>query len=232
MIDVALLTYLGLAAVPAFLGLTLIVLVALPYSVFERRHRTQWRKLATRRLSLGGPYRRTHVRVDPPKRAPFLVRAAALSCFFLGAACVPLATTAFSLVVDSNAAGVVLLVPALVLLRLWIAGARLLEPDVDSLQSVRTATRWLVHATFPVALASLPLWLFVGFFPAPEHEGVTLVLALGAFSIVCLAECALLARASLAAAKLLPDEAADRVRSTPAIPMWMNRVIARKLLKA
>ena len=222
-------TYLGLAAV---LGMTLGVLVALPYFVFERRHRTQWRRLATRRLSLGGPYRRTHLRVDPPKRAPLLVRAAALSCFFLGAASIPLATTAFSLLVDSNVAGLAMLVPALVLLRLWIAGARLLEPDVESLQSVRTATRWLVHVTFPLALASLPLWLFVGFFPASENEGVTLVLALGAFSIVCLGECALLARASLAAIRLLPDEAADRVRATPAIPTWMNRVIARKLLKA
>lgn len=223
---------LGLAAVPLVFGLTLVVLVALPYSVFERRHRSQWRRLATRRMLFGGPYRRTHLRVDPPKRAPLLVRAAALSCFFLGAACVPLATTAFSLIVDSNVAGVILLVPALVLLRLWIAGARLLEPDVASLQSVRTATRWLVHVTFPLALASLPLWLFVGFFPASEHEGVTLVLALGAFALVCLGECALLARSSLAAIRLLPDEAADRVRATPAIPTWMNRVIARKLLKA
>ncbi len=233
-----------MAPLPAIVYLLagVLLLVVLPYSAFERRHRAAWRKLATRRAARGGPYRRScerseHVSVslllgvDPPKSAPLIVRAAALSCFSLGAGCVPVSAIALSMIVLGDAIGIAVLIPALVLLRLWGAGMRLLEPDVDSLRSVRTAARWLVHASLPLALASVPLSFFVGVFPAAQREGVMLVLALGAFSLLCLAECALLARASSAAARCLPDEAGDRVRRTLAIPAWMHRVIARKLVR-
>lgn len=227
---VAAIVSLGLAVVPMGLGLILLLLVALPYSAFERRHRAAWRRLVARRAAHGGPYRRSLVLASGSKRAPFVVRAAALSCFFLGAASVPVSVAALSTIVFGDATGAVLFIPALVLLRLWFAGGRLLEPDVDALRSVRTAARWLVHASLPLALASVPLSFLVGAFPEAQREGVLLVLVLGAFSLVCLAECALLARASTVAARFLPTEAGDRVRATLAIPAWMHKVIARKLV--
>jgi hypothetical protein len=142
----------------------------------------------------------------------------------------PASAIAVSLMAGGDIVGVALLIPALVLLRLWVAGMRLLEPDVESLRSVRDAARVLVHVSFPLALASIPLSVFFVGFPVLAHEGVALVLALGMFSLVCLAECALLARATTAAARLMPDEAGDRVRAALAIPEWMHRVIARKLV--
>lgn len=217
--------YLGVATPTGFVFL---VFVVLPYLFFERRSRPAWRKLATRRYGRGGPYRRVML-AEAAQRSPWIVRAAAMSCFVLGAACLPAILVAVSMITNGDlVGGGVLVASALVLLRLWGAGMRLLEPSTDSLRSVRHATRGLVHVTFPLALASLPLALFINAFPVIDAEGVTLVVALGAFSLVCLAECALLARATHEAAARLPN--GEVVRATPAIPAWMHRVIARKLV--
>jgi len=215
---------------PVLASLTLLVLVVFPYVAFERRYRRAWRKLATRRAVLkGGPYRRTVMGVDPPGRAPLVVRACALACFLLGGGCVPVATIGFSMLVGAQVWGLLVLVPAVVLARVWIAGARVLEPDVDALRSVRTAARWLVHLSLPCMIASLPLWLFVAVIES-YREGAQLIVALGAASIVGLAHAALLARATNAAARLLPEDDERDVLVTLAIPSWMNRVLLKRRL--
>src|SRR5262245_14516418 len=113
-----------------------------------------WKRLSTRRMTRGGPYRRSVHGVDPQSRGPLVVRAAALSSFFLGGACVPVATMGFAMLVNGEGWAAVALVPAIVLARVWMAGARLLDPDVESLRSVRNAARLLVHLTLPLAVAS------------------------------------------------------------------------------
>jgi hypothetical protein len=213
---------------PVLGGLTILVLVALPYVVFERRHRSAWRKLAMRQSTArGGPYRRSVVGVDFPKRAPLIVRFAALSSFFIGSACVPLATMAFATLVAGEAwVLAVLLPPAVVLARLWIAGAHLLDPDVDALQSVRNAARGLVHLSLPVFLASVPLWLLLSI---ATQDGAELLVALGIASLFGLGHSRLLARATTSAAHVLPEEAERRVLVTRTIPSWMYKVLQRKL---
>lgn len=221
----------GLVLVPALLGVVpLVVFVVLPYAAFERRHRKAWRKLAVRRAGFGGPYRRAAVNVAHGARAPALVRFAALTCFFLGAGTVPFATAAVAALVAGHGAGLALAAPAAVLLRLWIAGARLLEPDARALRSARAAARWLVHATFLLAAASIPLWLYLALVPGVPADGADLVAAAAAAALVGVAECVLLARATAAAARLLPEDDARAVQATPVVPAWMNKLLARKLV--
>jgi hypothetical protein len=124
----------------------------------------------------------------------------------------------------------VVLVPvAAVLARTWWAGARLLRPDAASQRSARDAARWLVHVSLPVALASLPLLAYLGLRgDVTPPDGLLLVVACAVTSCVGLGQAALVARATNVAASLLPKPDEQEVHATRPLPLWLDRLLARR----
>ncbi len=202
-----------IAALTAFLPVTLSVFA---YAFVESRHRRAWTRLAPPAVHLGaGPYRAADVVTSRLQRAPLLVRAAAVGCFYwawfsiLGWVTVGVAASE-RLWLDALAGlGVVV---AVYVAR---AGVRLLRRDPRAVGfGRRVAVVSVAHAWALVLLG-----VFVGGYEWSGPATVFGVVALGQATLLVLA---LRDHGPLFA--LPPDgDAAPRP-----LPTWLSRMLARQ----
>jgi hypothetical protein len=205
-------------------------IVLVPYFVLERRHRDVWARvpLAPRQVA-SGPYRGSSAVVGHQRRAPRLVRAAALSCFLMG----PMFLPGLGLgLVGLFVYGVGLVsIPGLVIAaRVWMAGAHLLSGTPERLVLAREAARWSVvwNSLLAVPCALAAAWwgstLLYDGEAASRDATVFFVLAslTLAYVAVSLAQAALVARATRDVV-----EPAVRERA-PVVPEWLRRLVDRR----
>ena len=199
--------------VVGFMPLTVSVFA---YAFAEKRNRREWTGLARPAVRLGGgPYRGAEVVPARLVRAPFLVRAAALGCFYWSWFCL----VAWLAVGVSGSTR--LLVEPLVVLGVGVAvglartGSRLLRRDARVVTSGRrVAIGAVAHATLVVLLAFL---VGGGDWSAPA----------AVFGLVTLALAALLAVALRDHAALFACPSSVTSGSGP-LPSWLARILARR----
>jgi hypothetical protein len=202
-------------------GLALLTFLPLTASVFayafvEARSRRRWTGVARPALALGGgPYRAAEMAPARLVRAPWLVRAAALGCFYWSWFCL-MAWVGVG-VLDSECLAVEPVVVLGVAVAMWLArtGVRLLRRDARVVASGRrVAVGAAVHATLVVVL---------GFVGGGGDWGAPAAV----FGAVSLALATLVASALRAYAPLfaLPGTDAAAARRRPA---WLARLLARR----
>lgn len=200
-------------AMTAFLPLTVSVFA---YAFVEARNRRAWTGVAQPTLRVGGgPYRTADI--VPPRllRAPLLVRAAALGCFYWSWCCV-LGWVAVGIAVSDR-----LPIEPLVVLGVAIAacvgraGVRLLRRDARVVSFARrVAVATAAHATFVVILG------FV-------LGGCDWSAPAAVFGVVSLGQAALLALAVRDHAPLFARPSDDEPVGRP-LPAWLARMLARQ----
>jgi hypothetical protein len=200
-------------ALTAFLPLTLSVFA---YAFVEARHRRAWTGLAPPTVRVGGgPYRGAEIAPSRLLRAPLLVRAAALGCFYWSWFCM-LAWVAIGIAASDR-----LLLEPLALLGVGVAagvgraGFRLLRRDPRAVVTGRrVAVTSVAHATFVVLL---------GFVLGGRDWSAPAIV----FGVVSLAQATLLAVAVRDHAPLFARSSDGEDVGRP-LPGWLARLLARR----
>jgi hypothetical protein len=202
-----------IAALTAFLPVTLSVFA---YAFVESRHRHAWTRLAQPAVHLGGgPYRAADVVTSRLQRAPLLVRAAAIGCFYWGWFCI-LAWVTVGVVASERLwlealAGVGVVVAVFV----GRAGVRLLRRDARVVAfGRRVAVVSVAHAWALVLLG-----VFVGGYDWSAPATVFGVVSLGQATLLVLA---------LREHGPLFAEAHDGDAAPRPLPTWLSRMLARQ----
>ena len=200
-------------AVTAFLPITVSVFA---YAFVEARHRRAWIGLARPAVRVGnGPYRVAEIVPSRLLRAPLLVRAAALGCFYWSWFC--LVTWAGVGVMASTPPPIAPLavLGAVVATCVGRAGIRILRRDSRAVAfGRRVALGAVVHASFVVILG-----FAVG--------GCDWSAPAAVFAVVSLGQATLLALALRHHAPLFAQSGSSRPPDRP-LPTWLARVLARQ----
>jgi hypothetical protein len=200
-------------ALMAFLPLTLSVFA---YAFVEARHRRAWATLPSPMLRLGGgPYRAADVPRPRLERAPLLVRAAALGCFYWSWLCM-LAWITIG-VAGSERLAIEPLVVVGFAVAVWVArvGVRLLRRDPRVVAfGRRVGAVSVAHATALVVL---------GFaLGGSDWSGPAAV-----FGVVALAQATLVVLALRVHTPLFAQPHVDAHPGDP-LPSWLARMLARR----
>ncbi|HEY3816571.1 MAG TPA: hypothetical protein VGL81_05345 [Polyangiaceae bacterium] len=198
--------------VTAFLPVTLSVFA---YAFVEARHRRAWAVLARPAVRLGdGPYRAADVAPSRLQRAPLLVRAAALGCFYWAWFCMLAWVLVGFSASDRLLFGPLAVVGVLVAASVGRAGARLLRRDARAVAfGRRVAVVSAVHAT---------LLVFLGF----AVGGADWSAPAAVLGVVSIGQAALLVRALGEHAPLFAPPG-DALAGQGPLPAWLARMLAR-----
>jgi hypothetical protein len=115
------------------------------FFVAEWRLRPRWRADAPQTVAGGSPYRASTVAVRTSDRAPWSVRAAALTSILLGSLAVPGVVGAIA-TLESDGIALSLLPPVACAAAVWIAGWLLLARSRVAVDVARTAARATIAA--------------------------------------------------------------------------------------
>ena len=200
-------------ALTAFLPLTLSVFA---YAFVEARHRRAWTGLAPPTVRVGrGPYRGAEIMTSRLLRAPFLVRAAALGCFYWSWFCVVAWVTVGVAASDRLPIEPLVVMGIVVAICVGRAGIGLLRRDAGVVAfGRRVAVLAAAHATLLVVLGFV-----VG--------GCDWSAPAAVFAVVSLGQAALLAVAVRDHASLFA-RAGDGDPVGRPLPTWLARMLARQ----
>jgi len=202
-----------LVALTAFFPLTVSVFA---YAVVEARHRRAWTGLTPAAVRVGGgPYRAVDVVPSRLLRAPLLVRAAALGCFYWSWFCLVAWVTVGIAVSDRLPIEPVVVLGVAIAVCVGRAGLRLLRRDPRAVAyGRRVAILTAAHATLLVILGFV-----VGGCDWSAPAAVFGVVSLGVATLLALAvrdHAPLFAR---------PTDAGPAPRP---LPTWLARMLARR----
>jgi hypothetical protein len=144
--------------IPATLGASVLFGMA-GFVVAERGLRSRWEAKSLQTVGRGSPYRAATVAVRTTHRAPFPVRAAALTSILLGSLVVPGIVIAI-MTLESDGIALSLLPPAACAVAVWLAGWLLLARAPVAADVARTAARATIAAY--VALLALAVLHVLG----------------------------------------------------------------------
>jgi hypothetical protein len=200
-------------ALTAFLPITVSVFA---YAFVEARNRKAWTAIAPMTVHVGGgPYRAAEIVPSRLLRAPLLVRAAALGCFYWSWFCVLAWVTVGIAGADWLPIVPLVVVSVAVALGVGRAGVRLLRRDPRAVSFARrVAVVSAAHATLVVVLAFV-----VG---GSDWSGVAVV-----FGVVTFGQAALLVAAVRDHAPLFAWPRDSDAAGRP-LPSWLARMLARR----
>lgn len=200
----------------------------LTFAVFERRFRLFWAgiPLPPVAVRVDAPYRGARVVPGHTRRAPAIVRWAALSCFFFGQMFLPgLALGLFGLI--AMGVGIVSVPGLVVAARLWAAGIHLLKGTPESVGKARSAARWSVQLNVLITAVCIAGGIFVAVeYFRTDNEDLGWLLALlsitQAYALGSFAQAALIARATR---DLVSD---DELSREDVLPRWIRAALNRR----
>jgi len=204
-------------ALTAFLPVTVSVFA---YAFVEARHRRAWTGLAPATVRVGvGPYRAVDIVPSRLLRAPLLVRAASLGCFYWSWFSILAWVTVGIAAADRLPIEPLVVLGVAVAVCVGRAGIRLLRRDPRAVASGRrVAIATAAHATLVVLL---------GFGLGGADWGALAAV----FGVVSVGQAAFLALAVRDHAPLFAPSR-DREPAVRALPSWLARMLARRAQSA